>query len=76
METMKEYHCFAVNNTTYKDEQSGIQINLECLVSGDMKYLLTIFGLSMATAAFPCLYCERRKTEFCQGMGGEIFIIL
>ena len=65
---MQEYNSFASKNAVYTDEASGVEVNVECIVGGDMKYLLTIFGLSMATASFPCLYCERSKTEFHQGM--------
>ena len=71
-ETMQEYHRFAADNALYTDESSGVQINLQCLVSGDMKYLLTVYGLSMATAKFPCLYCEREKNQFCKGIVRDV----
>ena len=38
------------------------------IVSGDMKNTLMSYGLSAATANFPCVYCLMPKQDFAKGM--------
>ena len=64
---MEELRIFASKSDEYVDPESGTKIHLTCLVGGDMKYLLLIYGLSAPTANFPCLFCTIKKTEFHAG---------
>ena len=64
---MEELRVFASTHHVYVDPASGVKVHVTALQGGDMKYLLIIYGLSQATALFPCLYCLKSKTEFRQG---------
>ena len=37
---------------------------------GDLKNVALLFGLSAATAAFPCVFCNMGKKDFALGMEG------
>ena len=66
-ESMEELRIFASQNSVYTDPESGVKVYITALQGGDMKYLLILYGLSQATANFPCLFCLVKKTDFHTG---------